>query len=383
MIIEFSAKNFRSIKDLQTISFVASSLKSKNQEVDESNIIQYSDKFQLLKSIAIYGANGSGKSNIVRAMICMLITVRDSMKDDNTLKNYYQPFLLNESSKESPTYFQIQFILNGHKYRYGFEADNKRIVSEWLFGPAEKKEVYYFTREENSIKINENQFKEGKSLEDKTTPQNLFLNVVKAFNGKLTDEIKKYFVKRIAISAGVADFGLRSTTLDMIKDDAQKKQILNLLNVADFGINDIEEQHIKKEKGDREGEYNLILSKRLVLNDEGKHVGITNMMMDSHESEGTQKIFNYAGAIIRALTMGYTLILDEFDARLHSSLTKKIVQMFNSNVNSKNAQLVFVTHDTNLLDSELLRRDQIYFAEKKQRISNVFLFIIRFQRYSK
>jgi AAA15 family ATPase/GTPase len=377
MLIEFSVKNFRSIKGLQTISLVAAPIKSRNQEIDISNTISYTDELSFLKSAAIYGANGSGKSNMILAMIHMLIVTRDLMKDDTLLEKLYNPFALNVRTIEEPTYFQIQFITHGKKFRYGFEFDQERIVSEWLFGPAEKKEVYYFKRDLDNIQININQFKEGKDLEDKTIPENLFLNVAKTFNGKISKSIKDYFSKNISISGGVTDFGLRNVTLGMMKNESLKDKILDLLNVADFGIDDIIEEEIELDQENRIEK--LVFSKRPVFDDRGERSGTFRMPMDGSESEGTRKVFNYAGAILRALRNGLTLVLDEFDARLHPSLTKRIVEMFNSNLNEMGAQLIFTTHDTNLLDPDLLRRDQIYFAEKNSRFETCFYSLYDFK----
>ncbi len=378
MIVEFSVKNFRSIKEIQTISLVAAPIKSKTSEIDESNTIDFSEKLKLLKSIAIYGANGSGKSNLILAMIRMLVITRDIMKDDKLLYQVHEPFALNERSIFEPTYFQIQLIIDNKKYRYGFEFNEKRIVSEWLFGPADKQETYYFTRDLKDIKVNETYFKEGKDLQDKTTPENLFLNVAKTFNGVISKKIKDYFSGNIAISGGVTDFGLRETTIEMLNHPKLKKYVIDLLNFADLGIDDVIEEEIELEKGKRKEK--IVLSQRPLFNEEGKKTGKNyHMTIDGGESEGTRKVFNYAGSVISSLREGRTLVLDEFDARLHPSLTKKIVEMFNSKLNTRNAQLIFATHDTNLLDSNLLRRDQIYFAEKNSKFETGFYSLYDFK----
>jgi len=115
-----------------------------------------------------------------------------------------------------------------------------------------------------------------------------------------------------------------------------------------------------------EGNMSQIISQRKLFDNKGEEVGLENFVFDEVESEGTKKMFNYAGIFVNLLESGGTIVIDEFDARFHTSLTKAIVKLFNSEKN-KSAQLCFVTHDTNLLDNDLLRRDQIYFAEKNQR----------------
>jgi len=379
MIIDFSVRNFRSIKKLQTLSLVAAPIKSKNEVLDTNNIIPVTDKLSLLKSVAIYGANGSGKSNVVKALMTMLLFVRDSFKDETIGQRLINPFLLDEQSPKEPSYFQISFINEGTKYRYGFEVIENEIVSEWLFGTPDKKEVYYFTREGADIKINEKQFPEGKALADKTSKTNLFLNIAKAFNGQIAKSISDFFYAKVAISAGVNDRQFRVNTIAMLSKENTKKQILSLLNNADFGIRELKQAKLNKENLPKDtpieiinaaerGELEMILSYRKIINDNGDHIFDAAFDLDNMESEGTKKMFDYSGVILRSLTEGKTLVLDEFDARLHPLLTKKLVELFNSPTLNKNkAQLIFVTHDTNLLDNTLLRRDQIYFTEKNSK----------------
>lgn len=378
MIIEFSVKNYRSIKEMQTLSMVAAPIKSKYPELDTNNVIKVSDKLSLLKSAAIYGANGSGKSNVVKALIAMMIFIRASFKDDQVGKRVIEPFLLNTETHNQPTFFQLVFILDNIRYRYGFEVFQNVVKSEWLFGTPGKTEAYFFTREGTSIKINEKKYAEGKGLDDKTSENNLFLNIVKAFNGKTSNRIISFFDQKITISAGITDNFLRETTVEFLQEVDFKNQIIGLLNLADLGILDVFHKKITRDdlpknphpilvKDVENGNLEIILSKRQLLDSNGNSAGNYFFDIDNQESDGTLKFFNYSGAIINALIEGGILVLDEFDARLHPMLTKKIVEMFNSpTINKNGAQLVFVTHDTNLLDNSLLRRDQIYFTEKNK-----------------
>ena len=391
MIIEFSVKNYRSIKELQTLSMIAAPIKSKNENLDNENVFQISDKISLLKTAAIYGANGSGKSNLVKALITMFVFIDKSFQDDEIGKRIIEPFAFDRFSFMEPTFFQLVFFSNNTKYRYGFEVKAGKVRSEWLFGTPGKKEVYYFTREGEKIQINDDKFSEGKGLETKTSLTNLFINVCKAFNGTVSKQIIDYFKTNILISAGVNDTGFRGTTLALMKDEVIKQKILSLLNEADFGIQGITNKPINA--GDLpEGtsidivsrvtseKLEFLLSKRPVFDENGKEIGSRELLMDSQESDGTLKFFNYSGAILDTLEDGGALFIDEFDARLHPLLTRKLVKMFNSPVsNQKNAQLIFVTHDTNLLDNLLLRRDQIYFTEKNKRSETVLYSLADFK----
>jgi AAA15 family ATPase/GTPase len=378
MIVEFSVKNYRSIKELQTLSMVAAPIKSKYPELDQNNIIPVSEKLSLLKSVAIYGANGSGKSNMVKALITMLIFIRDSFKNDMIGKGIIEPFALNLESPNQPTFFQLTFFCDNIRYRYGFEVFLNEVKTEWLFGTPDKKEVYFFTREGSNIQINEKQFVEGKDLANKTSINNLFLNITKAFNGNVSKQIFDFLTQSIAVSVGINDSSFRGITLDVMKFEFLKQQILSLMNIADFGIQEISnkktiiknipdgvsEELVKRYLVDN---VEVLVSKRTIFDQSGQKLLDKEWIMDDHESDGTQKFFNYSGVVTTTLMSGKALFLDEFDARLHPMLTKKLVEMFNSPILNKNgAQLVFVTHDTNLLDNSLLRRDQIYFTEKNK-----------------
>ncbi|MCF8363452.1 MAG: ATP-binding protein [Prolixibacteraceae bacterium] len=376
---------------MQTLSMIAAPIKSKNSDIDHNNTFQVSNKLTLLKSAAIYGANGSGKSNIVRAMIAMLVFVRENLKDDIIGEKIIDPFLLDQSSSSKPTFFQLSFILNGSKYRYGFEVLKNEVKSEWLFGSPDKKEVYFFTRDNTGIKINKNQFSEGVDLEDKTSSNSLFINVCKAFNGKVSNAIIDYFRYNINISAGINDNGFREHTLNYLKTEQGTSIILKMLNEADFGLESVDRKKITKDditgelsdeiiEDANSGKLEFVVTQRPVLNEEGTKIDTHKLLMDEHESDGTRKLFNYSGAILDALLRGKTLIIDEFDARLHPLLTRNLIHLFNSpNTNKKNAQLIYVTHDTNLLDNKLLRRDQIYFTEKNTKAETELYNLVDFK----
>lgn len=367
MLIEFSVENFKSIKNLSHLNLVAANIKSKYPEIDENNVFKVDDNLNLLKTIALYGGNSSGKTNIVKAMISMMVIVRDVMARPEALQNQIESFYFDGKSDSKPTYFQIQFLLKGKKYRYGFEATEHKIINEWLYGPAETAETYYFEREEGKpIRINKTYFKEGVGLTKKNLKEtNLFLNVVEALNGKLSGAIKKYFIRQIIISLGISDTSLRKNTTDMLHSDESKKKLLSFLQLADIGIDDLNEKEDSDEDSARKDKKKNIIGLRPIYNDDGTSTSQVSYNFDQHESLGTIKLFNYAGVILAALRDGCMIMIDEFDARLHPMLTKQIVQMFNSNdINNKGAQLIFVTHDSNLLDNKILRRDQIYFAEK-------------------
>ena len=399
MLIEFTVGNFRSIKEPQTLSFVATPIK----EHQESNTFMANDKMRLLKSAGIYGANGSGKSNLVKAMWAMLNFITSPFDEKKKFNEHIEPFKANLATRTKATFFQIVFMAENKKYRYGFEYQQGKIVSEWLFGTANKSEVEYFTRENKDIYLKDH-FKEAAGLEKKTREDNLLLNVAYEFAGEVSSTVFNYLSK-IEIIKGIdkttEDATIRDYSMSYLSNETDKKQLLAFLNLSGSNIEDIdlndpkigEDKFFKRfginispnalaEKsfntmdfesignhfeslgldGLFEGLFNSMTSKKSLFDEHGNLVGQVNFEFDKAESEGTKRLFNYAGVILNALKNSSVLIIDEFDARFHAKITKTIVQLFNSSKN-KAAQLFFVTHDTNLLDNALLRRDQIYFSD--------------------
>ncbi len=369
MLVEFSVQNFKSIKELQTVSFVAAPIVSKYKNVDTDNVFRASEKDNLLKTIGLYGANGSGKSNLIKALAAMTLFVKQSFHNEKLGSELIMPFAYDKTALQNPTFFQIVFFLSGKKYRYGFEILGNHVVTEWLFGTAHKNEVVYFTRENQKIDINKTQFSEGIGAEKKTRPTNLFLNVADALNGQVAESVKKYLTDYIVVSSN--DWAFRELSVRYLEDKRDKQAILQWLNDADMGISDITKnetpESIKNNLGNR------LLSIR-----QGDH-DLVNAPFDIYESEGTKKFFNYSSILLSALKIGKVVILDEFDAHFHPLLSKKIITLFHAPTNLKFAQLLFVTHDTHLLDAQMMRRDQIYFVEKNQKGESTFYSLADFK----
>ncbi|MFM9946347.1 MAG: AAA family ATPase [Saprospiraceae bacterium] len=390
MLVEFSVGNFWSFKDIQTLQMQAAKIKSKFPKVDEENVFAVSDKLSLLKSKAIYGANASGKSNLVRAFMAMYYIIKDNLSNPNVLNQKIIPFKFDEETVTQPSFFQLIFILENVQYRYGFEASSTEIITEWLFGKpldvAGVRERYYFVREGNQVDVNEEWFKEGIPFTksgDKTPPlfrnNSLFLTVVSAFNGTTSSLIVESISSKISIDPGHNSTHLASYSMEFFAENEAFKEFLNeLLQSVDPTIRNIElvnmEQAIPdfpdKEKllqtlKHQGQEISDIAVFRRIFNHAGKAVGQGSVMLDFQEAAGTKKIFALSSVIFLTMMEGDVLFIDELDAMLHPRLTRKIIQMFNSNkTNPNNAQLIFVTHDSTLLDAHLLRRDQITFTKK-------------------
>jgi len=373
MLIEFSVGNFKSIKEIETLSMHASNLQSKYPHLEINNLFEKrNEELRLLKSKAIYGANASGKSNIYKALGAFKKIVENSVGNEKILSRNITPFRLCDTAEKEPSFFQIQFIKDEVIYRYGFLADEKKIHSEWLFKKVER-ETPLFTREGDESEINNSQFSEGEILkeitkksEDNTTQNSyLFLTfLAKVLNGKISSELLDYISNEIVLVSGLDSYLNKQNAEIFIENKQQKSILVSLVKAADMGIDNIDYVIYKNEdNADDKEKLKLVLALKKKYDRDNNEAGMQTMSFDFEESKGTQKMFELAPYIINTLSNGGLLFIDEFDSRFHSLLTKKIVELFNSKSNSK-AQLIFITHDTNLLSSKLLRRDQISFASR-------------------
>lgn len=350
------------------------------------------EQLSLLKSKGIFGANASGKSNLVRAFAGMLTIIQDCLKDSQILERRINPFLFQHENLRRPSFFQIVVIVDGIQYRYGFEATKNAIISEWLFGKPitleggfpKARERYYFTREGMEVKINDERFREGERFVKMTqgTPplyreNTLFLSVVAAFNGTVSKRITDTFQHRVKVVSGLEEperwvYVLRA----MSEWPGYTEKLTQLLKAIDQSIDSIElvevpsEQFAKVEmiKDPRDAKVEkaaFIIVNRSLRDERGEIVQKIPLDLYNQEAEGTKKIATLSPVLFDILDRGGILWIDEFDARMHPRLTRKVIELFHqSSTNPLGAQLVFVTHDSNLLDAKLLRRDQIAFAKK-------------------
>ncbi|MBW6411672.1 AAA family ATPase [Clostridium weizhouense] len=382
MILEFTVKNFLSIKDEVTLSMVASKDSS-----FEDNLLPYEDGKKIknaLKSVVIYGANASGKSNVLKALKFFSWFINKSHEMQQGRKIPRNAFKLDRNCIDEPSEFQIIFIHKNIKYLYGFSVTEEEVIEEYLYYYPNgrqstifdrKKDEYTFTIDVERQTELKNKFHSKNKLfiateslweyEKAKIPfewlsnyLNIFINhdKLEGYTGskmhndeKINVLVKKYIkladvgIDNVDIKLRKAQDILSSDLYNVIPDDA-KAEILN--KIQDRDVLDIKMIHsIEDESGN-------IINYKFDLNE---------------ESDGTQKFFGLLGPWVDALLNGYTIVIDELDIRLHTLLVKKLIQMFlDPEINKNNAQLIFSTHDTNLLDSDLLRRDQVWFTEKKE-----------------
>ena len=400
MLIEFSVSNYRSIKEAITFSMVASNAVKELESPTEgvNNIFwDKNNKNKYLKSAVVYGANGSGKSNLLLAIGFYRRFILSSSNDrqaDDEIRTI--PFLLSTETENTASSFEMVFVIDTIRFRYGFEATKKTVTSEWLFGfdtENSNKESSYFTRENQDIKVFNKNFKEGKGLENKTRPNALFLSTVAQLNGEVSNKIQNWLKTNINVISGLED-ATTGYTIGRFQDQKEfRKKIINFFKLINLGIEDIKIEEtaldnlskISPKKREDEKIAALIqelqkeLKERMKKGGDAKEITINafhkkfdeaNKLIDTIaldfelESKGTQKLFGLLGPWFDTLEKGKILIVDELDSRLHTKLTAELLKIFQSSINTKNAQLIFASHDTNLLRNDLFRRDQIWFTEK-------------------
>ena len=387
MLIEFSVRNFKTFKEKATLSLLASNYDKSTRE--EENIIEENKfNYRILKSAVTYGANASGKSKFIEALGFMKSFVVNSSKNSQKGdKIKVEPFKLNLESETEPSEFEVIFIYKELMYRYGFEVNKEKVIAEWLYVKEKKKEVELFYRELQDFEFHNRNFSKGKKLvkEGLVRDNALLLSVSAQFNDEQSENIIKWF-KNLGIISGLREEGYEGFTISKTKDENFKLKILSLLKAADLGIQDIKLELFDLENlpNDMPNELKEFLRKQAeenssaeilsdVLTSHKKYdankevVGSVSFSMDEDESFGTKKFFALTGPVLDSLEKGHPLIVDELDSKLHPNLVCKIVSLFNSKEhNPNNAQLIFNTHDTNLLNSGLFRRDQIWFTEKNK-----------------
>lgn len=370
MLVNFTFKNFRSFRDEMTLSMEAASI----QELSEA-IVKSCDE-ELLPVAVMYGANSSGKSNVLKALKAMRDVLLNSVKLNPKDKLDAEPFCLDLTSAEEPTSFEIQFTLNGSKFRYGFDYTANEILAEWLYEKrVGEREFELFLRSGNEFKISKTRFAEGNGKQDSTPSNRLFVSLVAQLNGKLSQSILDWF-SSIEYISGMDGKEYAGKTLEMLFLNKQgATEIKRLFTETNLGFNelDIELEDSEAMKMKAESVHNLYDS-------DGTMVGVRTFSTDKMESEGTKKMIEIAGPLVDAILSGKILVVDELDAKLHPFLTRKIIGLFmDSEINRNGAQLIFATHDTNLLNLQYLRRDQIWFTEKDKTDSTELYSLVEFR----
>jgi uncharacterized protein len=376
MLLEFRLRNYRVFREDASLSLIASSDKALLEENTLPTGIAGAQR--MVKAVAVYGPNAGGKTTLLRAMQLMRGIVLESaaLKPDQTFN--VQPFRLDVTSKDEPTLFEVTLLLDGVRHQYGFTFTPKRITSEWLlvYQSTRRPQTWinrtYDTATDTEAYDFSDYLSGPKKVWQEATRQNaLFLSTAIQLNSESLQPLFKWFASalNVFLDGGHIPFDFSTS---MIEQDKDRSAITSMLNAADIGIHSIA---VERKKGysaqfsinPTTGEAVTMTAEQEVLLPKFRHVAgtITDDFDYPDESQGTQKLFALAGPILDIIDKGHTLVIDELDRSLHPLLVRQIVKTFQDHaINTKGAQLIFSTHDTSLLDPTLLRRDQIWFAEK-------------------
>ena len=357
MLIRFSFKNFKSFKDENVLDMEATSLKE-----HEYNLVK-TDQVNLLKVAAIYGANASGKTNVLQAFDYMKkrILVSDDSKKNSPIDedNVYSYMINNE-----PISLEVEILAKNNKiYKYGFDVLKDSIVSEWLYIKKINKFYSIFEREKNNVTMKSNNKISGLANIDERT---LFLNIYSKIDKDNEDfnNVYDWFVNANYLDLGnprFEDFINTRISLKILSDEKYKKELLRFIKTFDSGIEGIKTTPNSLEEVQNN---NRVVKVELIHRGENNELKALPLEL---ESNGTRKMFHLFDFFMDALRNGMVLFIDELDAKLHPLLTRYIINLFhNSETNIGNGQLIYSTHDTVNLNKETFRRDEIWFTEKNR-----------------
>lgn len=359
-LLQFTVGNYRSFHYARTFSMVPHSIQDNPKEC-----VVAEGYYKYLTTAVVYGANSSGKSNLIAALATMKDMVLSSVKLNDHDPLLYDPFLLAEELGNQPTHFEIVYLdADQTRVRYGFDYTMHQINREWLFiSKKNKKEEPYFVRDEEGIGVDENLFAEGAGLEERTNDNRLFVSLVAQLGGVISKSVLDYFKSAYNVISGLNNQGYEGLTeRQFLNEEEESADALQFFKDLQLGFADIETVERDAEKGKKAID---IFTMHNIYDVDGKVVGKQRFRFNYCESQGTQKIFELAGPLFEALRHGRLLVMDELDAKMHPLISRHIIRLFsNEKTNPYHAQLLFTTHDTNLLSSHLLRRDQIWFTEK-------------------
>jgi AAA15 family ATPase/GTPase len=377
MIIRFRFKNYRSFKDEQELSLVAGNGTENPESIIATNVAPHG----LLRCAAIYGANASGKSNVLRALQFFVNAVRNSQRNwAPEGKIDATPFSLSKSA-ETVSVFRLDFVVKDIPYEYGFSINSERIVGEWLNSfPKGRRQVWFERTEESSeIKFGESLVGENRSIEKLTRKNSLFLSAAAQNNHAMLSPLFSWLTSKLTILFD-SHSSFNSEAIGKYSDSSRLGKFLARADLGIVGLkvhtqpNDeksiaVMEAIVEKIKEfyppppDSDFRAPKEITKIFLehQSEDGSAVEFENAL----ESAGTMAFLSLLAPALEALDTGGVLCVDELNSSLHPLLALELVRLFNnSEINKSGAQFIFNTHDVNLLDAEVLRRDQVWFTEK-------------------
>ncbi|NPA44708.1 MAG: ATP-binding protein [Chlorobi bacterium] len=370
MVLEIRLSNFFSIKDEIVLDLRAASINTAKARMLKDNIFQI-NKNKVLKTIAIYGANASGKSNIIKAIrFCNMMIINSHLHNENSIFNFV-PFKFSGYQRKPSTYF-IRFISKGIEYEYSFTLTRTEIITESLFYYPQGRIKKIFTRDERSGKTKKEKYSFGSVIRrpmdvaESTSNKTLYISRASQMDRDIAKEIFNYFNTHFILGYR----GFNAGSVEYLFNE-NKEILLKALKIADSDIVDIK---IRKEKHQSKSVNVDFASNQVSFgNAEQDLLRITTYHNLSpkipfdfglEESAGTQKLFFIMLTIIDIIKHNKILLIDEIGESLHTKIIEYILSLFHS---SQSAQLIFTTHNTKLLDLDKLRKDQIYFVNKTEK----------------
>ncbi|MDC2175218.1 AAA family ATPase [Bacteroides thetaiotaomicron] len=379
MLLEFSVSNFRSIKDEQTLSMLAESSQAKPDNM-ASVELSAGGCLSVLKSAVIYGANASGKTNIIKAFFaCISFIQRSATNIVGDAITCYDPFLFEQTTASSPIGFKLQFIgTDKIKYSYQFSYNRYEIISEILDYYPKGQKANLFTRTNSE---GETTHSHVISLTKNVTNQRIKKEVFKnqlylsQFGSTIVHEqlTEIYlFFKNIDVWNSQNSVYTKNMQEKLSSDllepqnEALRKRLIKLIQISDTKIEDIRISREPSSDKTRPQKNEYALFGQHSLFDHDKKIGNKELPF-REESAGSNVLFAIGGYILKKLETGGIMFIDELDNSLHPKLTKFLVKLFSNPIsNPKNAQLVCATHEVTLLDKDMFRMDQVWFTEKNK-----------------
>lgn len=381
MILKFSTENFRSIQSVASASLVATSL----LELRDSLIASRYAKYGVTPVMALYGSNASGKSNFLEALAFMRSVVLQSFQHGQADALIpVKPFLLDEQSRDQPSTFVLDFVMHDVRYQLGFSLTRERVTEEWLYTyPKRSQQVLYHRSVDADTEYHFGRGLGGsnRQIQNITRSNALFISTAAASTHPVLTQIWHYFKDNLVIELSPSTSSNARLAQQLSADKNLLRDAAKYLAMADTGISDvrIQDKPVPDSTKTRLNELYQVIGKlageplRAELLDADRTIELGHNGADNSihylefedESLGTQYLFSLLPALLTAIDGGKVLVLDEITTSLHTHLTRCLVRLFsNKETNPHGAQLIFSTHDTNLLSPGLLRRDEVWLTEK-------------------
>jgi hypothetical protein len=385
MLVAVSVENFRSFRDTATLSLEPSS----DKRLPERILRASSERpLPLLRSAALYGANASGKSNLLRALLFAKFAVLRSAKEPGIIGGGDDhSFRLDAEHRGQPASVCVDFIVEGVRYSYGFSACPDRVAHEWLESFPHRRRRLLFERkakgDQVEVSFGDSWRGEGQRLVAMVRPDALFLSVAAQFNHPRAKLVADWFANQLLdVMPWPRPHAEQAFTLQRARESPEHHaQILKLLAGADLQVRDFEVHErpleaarqargipaeVIKDLGQKKGAPLPVLEATLIH--DGKDAAGRKMRVAlelDEESHGTQKLFCLAGPLSLVLSRPAVLVADELDMRLHPLLSQEIVRLFHDpETNPHGSQLIFASHDVELLNNDIFRRDQVWITER-------------------